>query len=373
MSRVSPLPRALHPMAWWAWALGMATAASRTTNPLLIAVLVAVVAYVVVARRGDAPWARAFRAYLVLGLVVVLVRVLFNALLGAGVDGHELFALPQASLPGWAAGIELGGPVLAEEVLAAVYDGLRLAALLCCVGAANALANPKRALRSLPPALYEIGVAVVVALTVAPQLVESVLRVRRARRLRGASAKGLRALRAIAIPVLEDALSRSLMLAAAMDSRGYGRAGDVPARLRRTTGVLVLGGLLGLCLGLYGLLDATAPRVLSFGGLALGLALCAGGLVLGGRRVVRTTYRPDPWRRPEWLVAASGLTCALVMVGASSYDPLLLHPSLYPLRWPDLPLLPLAVVLLGLLPAVAAPAPLRVRPRAVPVRERVAA
>jgi energy-coupling factor transport system permease protein len=373
MSRSASLPRALHPMAWWAWALGMATAASRTTNPLLIAVLVAVVGYVVVARRGDAPWARAFSAYLVLGMVVVAVRVVFNALLGAGIDGHELFALPQVELPGWAKGIDLGGPVLAEEVLAAVYDGLRLAALLCCVGAANALANPKRALRSLPPALYEVGVAVVVALTVAPQLVESVLRVRRARRLRGAPAKGLRALRAIAIPVLEDALSRSLMLAAAMDSRGYGRAGDVPAHLRRSTGTLVLGGLLGLCLGLYGLLDATAPRLLGFGALAVGLALCAAGLTLGGRRVVRTSYRPDPWRAPEWLVAASGLTCALVMLVAGTYDPLLLHPSLSPLRWPDLPVVPLLAVLLGLLPAFVAPLPVRARTRSAPVRETVAA
>ncbi|MCW2680128.1 MAG: energy-coupling factor transporter transrane protein EcfT [Frankiales bacterium] len=370
---MSLLPRALHPMAWWVWALGMATAVSRTTNPLLIAVLVAVVGYVVVVRRGDAPWARAFSAYLVLGLVVVLVRVVFNALLGAGVDGHVLFTLPQAGLPGWAKGIHLGGPVLAEEVLAAAYDGLRLAALLCCVGAANALANPKRALRSLPPALYEVGVAVVVALTIAPQLVDSVLRVRRARRLRGASAKGLRALRSIAIPVLEDALSRSLMLAAAMDSRGYGRAGEVPRGLRRATAALVLGGLLGLCLGLYGLLDATAPRVLGLGALAVGIALCAGGLVLGGRRIERTTYRPDPWRRPEWLVAGTGVVCALVMVAASSYDPLLLHPSLYPLRWPDLPLLPLAVVLLGLLPAVAAPLPVRARAAAPVGRVEVAA
>ena len=30
------LPRALHPGAWWLWALGLATAASRTTNPLLL-------------------------------------------------------------------------------------------------------------------------------------------------------------------------------------------------------------------------------------------------------------------------------------------------------------------------------------------------
>ena len=30
------LPRELHPVAWWIWALGMATAATRTTNPLLL-------------------------------------------------------------------------------------------------------------------------------------------------------------------------------------------------------------------------------------------------------------------------------------------------------------------------------------------------
>ena len=30
-------PRWLHPGAWWLWALGLATAASRTTNPLLLA------------------------------------------------------------------------------------------------------------------------------------------------------------------------------------------------------------------------------------------------------------------------------------------------------------------------------------------------
>lgn len=358
-SWTSPLPRALHPVAWWIWALGMATAASRTTNPLLLLVLVAVVAVVVVSRRGDAPWARAFSAYLVLGLVVIAVRVVFNALLGAADDGHIIAVLPQLDLPDWAAGIAVGGPVTAENVLAAVYDGLRLATLICCVGAANALANPKRALRSLPPALHEISTAVVVALTVAPQLVESVLRVRRARRLRGSSGKGLRALRAIAIPVLEDALSRSLALAAAMDSRGYGRCGDVPKRERQATSALVLGGLLGLCLGLYGLLDGTAPRLLGVGGITAGLLLSAAGLFVGGRRVRRSTYRPDPWRRPEWLVAGSGLACATALVVAGGYDPLLLHPSLYPLRWPDLPLLPLAAILIGLVPAVAAPRPLR--------------
>src|SRR5581483_5328465 len=117
-------------------------------------------------------------------------------------------------------GISLGGPVSVEATLSAATDGLRLATMLCCIGAANALANPKRALRLLPGALYELGMAVVVSVSVAPQLVESVQRVARARRLRAGRTGGLRALRGIAIPVMEDAMDRSLRLAAAMDSRG---------------------------------------------------------------------------------------------------------------------------------------------------------
>jgi len=343
----------------------MAVVASRTTNPLLLGVLLAVLGYVVVSRRGDAPWARSFSSYLVLGLVVIGIRVVFNALLGAGDDGHVLVVLPQVDLPAAAAGIELGGPVTAEDLLAALYDGLRLAVLLCCVGAANTLANPKRALRSLPAALYELGVAVVVALTVAPQLVESVQRVRRARRLRGAPGKGLRAVRAIAVPVLEDALSRSLLLAASMDARGYGRSANVPAARRRATSALLLTGLMGLCIGTYGLLDGTAPAAMGPVGLLAGTGLAAAGLQLGGRRVRRTSHRPDPWAGPERAVAATGIACAAAMVVVSRSSPLLLHPSLDPLAWPALPAIPLLVILLGLLPAVAAPPPVRTTGRTI--------
>jgi len=91
--------------------------------------------------------------------------------------------------------------------------------------------------------------------------------------------------------------------------------------------------------------------------LGIGLALCAAGLVLGGRRVQRSTYRPDRWLAPEWAVAGCGVASAALMVATSSYDPLLLHPSLDPLAWPDLPLVPLFAVLLGVLPAWLAPRP----------------
>ena len=60
-------PRALHPGAWWLWALGLAIAASRTENPLLLLGIVAVTGYVVAARRPSTPWSQAYVAFLRLG------------------------------------------------------------------------------------------------------------------------------------------------------------------------------------------------------------------------------------------------------------------------------------------------------------------
>jgi energy-coupling factor transport system permease protein len=116
------LPRPLHPGAWWLWALGMATAASRTTNPLLLAVLVAVAGFVVASRRSDAPWARAYLVFLRFGLITVALRVVFFAVFGAPTGDHQLVALPQVTLPHWMVGVRLGGPVTVEGVLAAAYD-----------------------------------------------------------------------------------------------------------------------------------------------------------------------------------------------------------------------------------------------------------
>lgn len=374
------LPRALHPIAWWVWAIGLAVAVSRTTNPLLLLLVLAVLGLVVTSRRTQAPWARAFRYYLALAGVIIVIRVVFRVVFAtpASLGDHVLLDLPTLSTPDWYAGIQLLGPVTLESVLGAAVDGLRLGTLMCCIGAANALANPRRALRVLPGALYELGIVVVVAISVAPQLIESIQRVRAARRLRAGSEQGLGALGGILMPVLEDALDRSLLLAAAMDSRGYGRQGSDTPGTRRVTSVLLVGGLLGLCVGAYGLLDGSAPRLLGLPSLVVGAGLCVSGLALGSRRVTRTTYRPDPWRGPEWVVAGCGVATGVAFFVTSSYDPLHLTLVVGPLTWPTLPIVPTLAVLLAALPAVAAPPPVRstrsgARRSATPVREPVRA
>ncbi len=345
------LPRDLHPAAWWLWALGIATAASRTTNPWLLGMMLAVVCHVVMSRRGHAPWANAFRLYVYVGVVIVVMRVGFRIVFGGGEGTTILFRLPEVPLPVWAAGIRLFGDVSAEALLGGFYDGLRLATMVVCVGAANALANPKRLLRSMPSALYEVGTAVIVALSVFPQLAESVLRVNRARKLRGSTARGRHALRQIVIPVLEDALDRSMQLASSMDSRGYGRSGTATRGQRTVTGSFMVVGLIGVCVGVYGTLDTTTPEALGGPMLLLGVASAMVGFVTAGRRVERTRYRPDRWQPAEVLTAASGIGVAVAMLGTSSIDPSALTPSLVDLSWPLLAWGPLLAVCLGLLPA----------------------
>lgn len=348
---------ALHAGAWWLWALGLATAASRTTNPVLLALVVAVTGYVVAARRTDAPWARSYGVFLKTGLAVLAVRLVFAVALGSPVPGtHVLFTLPHLPLPAWAQGVRVGGAVTAEGLAFALYDGMRLAALLVCVGAANALADPARLLKSLPGALYEAGVAVVVAMTFAPNLVADVQRLRAARRMRGRADRGPRALLQVGLPVLEGALERSVALAAAMDSRGYGRTAEVPRPVRRLTAALTLGGLLGVCAGTYGLL-AAAGAALGLPVLLAGLAAALAGLWLGGRRTVRTRYRPERWGARAWLVSGSGAAVAALMIWAASYDPAGLAPAAVPLTAPAVPLGPVASLLVGVVPAIAAPAP----------------
>ena len=370
-----PPTRHLHPGAWWLWALGLATAASRTTNPLLLLLIAAVAGYVVAARRTDAPWARAYGVFLRLGLLVLVLRMVFFVVLGSDVSGiHIIVTLPSVPLPHWAQGVRIGGPVSLEGLLFALYQALLLAVLLACVGAANALANPARLLRSMPGALYEAGVAVVVALTFAPNLVADVQRLRAARRLRGRTERGVRALLTIGIPVLESALERSVSLAAAMDTRGFGRTADVPAAVRRTTAGLTLTGLLGVCVAAYGLLGADGSAW-ALPLLAAGAVAAVAGLLLGGRRAVRSRYRPDPWALREWLVAGSGIAVAAVMVSLGPSYTDALNPPSVPLAAPSLPLLPAAAVLLGLLPAFAAPLPPRLsaatrRGRTAPTADR---
>lgn len=363
------LPRPLHPFSWWGWALALAVAASSATNPLLLAGIIAVACLVAFSRRADTPWARAFTLYLWLGLFIVVLRVGFRILFGGGDGPTILFTLPEVPLPAWVRGIRLLGPVSLEAVLTGLYDGLRLAAIIICVGAANALANPKKLLASLPGALYELGTVMVVAVSALPQLAESLQRVIRARKLRRSAGartrrQRLKVVETIIVPVLSDALERSLSLAASMDVRGYGRSGTASGRERAVSLGLGLGAMSLIAVWAYRYL-ATAPDsyvlgvpLLSSAVLLVGLGSAGGALWASGRTVQRTRYRPIRWGLPETLVVACGVAAALALRLLARYgDASTLFPSIHPFTWPVLTLPLLLVLVVAALPAFATPLP----------------
>ena len=246
-----------------------------------------------------------------------------------------------------------------EAVAGALYDGLQLATMLACVGAANALANPTPAAASRSPARStRSGSRSSSRCSFAPQLVESVQRVRAARRLRGRPDRGLRGLRGVAMPVLEGALERSLELAAAMDSRGYGRGRGRPARSATVTGALTLAGLLGVCVGLLRPARrrvAGRARAARAGRRRGARGRRAGSSAAGVRPAAATA--PTRGALPEWVVSASGVAAA---AACSSQPPstrrrwLRRRPRW---RFPSCPSSPPLAVLVALLPAWVAPPP----------------
>jgi energy-coupling factor transport system permease protein len=349
--RVAPL----HPVAWWAWAILLAAAAARITNPICLGLILVVAGWVAVSRRPQSTWARSYGTLLRLGALVVVIRVVVQVLFGERLPGHTLFTIPSLALPSWMAGVTVGGPVTADAIVGSACQGLRLAAILACVGAANALVSPFRLLRCVPAGLYEIAVAVTVAVSFTPQVITSIGQVRDARRLRGRAVSGPAGVRGIALPVLESALERSLALAASMDSRGFGRRAVSVAR-QRLASAATLAGLLGLAVGVYGVLDAGAPSELGLPVVGVGALLVITGLVatsVGGR----TRYRPDRWSGREWVtvfVSAAALA-AIVVVGR--HDAASLTMPVYPLSLPAVPPLALVGLLLAALPSVVAPPP----------------
>lgn len=374
------LPRPLHPFAWWGYALALAVAASLTLNPLLLCAILAVVTFTTVMRRGDNPWAKGFKYYWWLGLFIIAFRVFFRILFGGGDGPTMLLDLPEIPLPSFVSGIRLLGPISLESVLHGFYDGLRLATIIICIGAANSLANPKRLLAALPSSLYELGTVLVVAVSAFPQLGDSIRRVMRVRRLRRAQAPKTRRQRlgvveSIIVPVLSDALERSMELAASMESRGYGRSGHASPRDRNVASGMGIAGVVLLTIWSYFLL-AKPPLGLLWQGellgvamkfkvativswllLALGVALIAGAMHLTARHARRSRYRPDRWAVAEWVTIGSALALVATIWWTESHDHAVLYPTIIPLSAPVLtPVLVLGLICAAM-PAVATPPP----------------
>jgi energy-coupling factor transport system permease protein len=187
----------MHPGAWILWSLGAALVTMMTTNPFYLLPILASAWAVHAAHRNSGPHARSFRIFLMFGVITIATRTLLVFLFPASVS--------------------------AEVVANAFLEGLRLAVLLTVFGAFNSVADPFGVLRLAPRRFHEPALAAALALSIAPRTIASVTRVREAQRMRGIHVGGLRALPALAVPVLETGIEEAVILAESMDARGHGR------------------------------------------------------------------------------------------------------------------------------------------------------
>jgi len=253
--------------------------------------------------------------YVQLAAAVFAIRILFRVVfnLGANKSDAVIFDLPRFALNLGVGEVQLLGPVSLQALSAGAIDGLRLAAIILCVGMANIQANPRQLLKAMPGALFEISSTISVALNLAPQLIESLQRVRRARRLRGRSA-GVSALPSLVIPVLEDTLERSLSLAASLDSRGFGRqTANAHPRLARISS---LTAVCLLAIGSYALLTDNQHGWLAWATLAVSAFCLLVALRLSSTRGMRTIYNRDPWSAADAVtLGAAAVVVALAWSG----------------------------------------------------------
>jgi energy-coupling factor transport system permease protein len=278
------------PLSWWLLAITMAIVAGVSQSVLTqIAVCLAALLSILIFRE-EAPWSRSVKFYLFLAGFVVVARVLFRIVFNIQ-DPEDTTAL---DLPGFSVNlgfgppIELFGAVGTQALTGGATDGLRLAAIILSIGMASSLANPRTLLKSTPSALYEIASAISVAINLAPQMISSLQRVQKARSLRGRS-KGLGSMAGTVIPVLEDAIDSSLSLAASMDSRGFGRRGNLSKALIVGARISSLFAIGFLSIGSFALLVGHT-QVLGWVLIALGITASFATIRINSKSQIRTRF-----------------------------------------------------------------------------------
>jgi len=209
----------LHPLTLWMSAILLAVGVVALDNAWIALAIVGAVAFLVYIRRDGSPWNRSFNLSLRIGATILAIRTVVGILIGVPIPGTILFRLPILDLPSWMPGIRIGGAVTLERLSSSLHEGVIIATMIALFGAATSLTSPHKLLRVTPSFIYEIGITLVIATSLFPQLAVSARRIRVAQKLRGIERIRIRS---IALPLLEESLARSLQLAAAMDARGYG-------------------------------------------------------------------------------------------------------------------------------------------------------
>ncbi len=197
--------------AWIVWSLAAVVAALSTDNPVYRGLVTLAALDVLLT------WLPRSRSLRRLGVAVAfsaLFAVLVNVLVshtGADVLIHLPDAIPV-----------FGGPVTLESVAFGVTVGLGLTAALVAVAPLSLILESHDIVDALPRPLERTGIALATAMNLVSGFGRTFNSVRDAQRMRGWRPRGIRSWNEVMVPVVLTAIEDSVLLAEAMESRGFG-------------------------------------------------------------------------------------------------------------------------------------------------------
>ena len=322
-----------------------------TSNPLYHALIA--ICCVIVYASVRAPRAGALDALLIGGWLFAFATIPLNLITGSS-GTTVIMELPSLTLPGWLGSVTFGGPVTAESLLYAVDHALAIAALVSAICAFNAGVDHFQLLRLTPPGLAQLGVVVTVGLLLIPETRARAAALREARLTRGRPA-GWTSLIPLAIPLLSDALERSVQRAESLDARGFG-ALTTPGRA--IEGLAALAGLTLAAIGAFGWYYYDDSRTLA------GLALAGGAVVVAfvawrqaSRGTARRMFLPPFRARDVIATTCAFASCAIFVALRAAGVADITYLPFPELTAPEFSLVAAAAIALTLVPMLEGPSP----------------
>ena len=201
----------MSPRTWLIWSLAAVTVAVSTDNPVYRG-LVALAALNVLLTW--LPPGRRMKPLAVALVIAAALAALINVL--ASHTGADVLARLPSDWP-------LVGGALTLESLAFGSDvGLGLVAALLAVAPLSMVLEPHDVVDAMPGPLERTGIAVATSLNLVSGFGRTFTAVSDAQRMRGWRPRGIRSWSEVLVPVVLTAIEDSVLLAEAMEARGFG-------------------------------------------------------------------------------------------------------------------------------------------------------
>ena len=331
---------------WLVWGLATMIPLLTGRHPIVIATLlliVLVVRSVCLPKGQSAGWGWLVR----ISMIAVPIGILFN-LLTVHAGDRRIFRI-SGDIP------IIGGDITWNALVYGLLSGVTIVVLISTGTTVAAALDWNELMRHVPARAANIAVAGSVAWTLLPQLSRSWYEIREAQTARGHHWRGLRDAVPLLVPLMAGGIDRSITMAEALESRGFGAQDPVVKPQARSSIALAVSMTTAVAsLYLFAVGSSGQATVILLLTVAFGVFAVRSGSSTAAHRT--TSYRRRKWTRRDTM-ALIGATVAIGAVVLSlQVAPESLRYEPYPtMEWPVAS--PVLVLALGalMLPAAVAP------------------